>query len=93
VWEECSETEETARWVSSDDVRVMKAKVCKMGGACSMRVNMQGRKLLSGRLRNTANRVWSVHWCYFVNTVPNIVHSIQSAVFHHNMLNCRPFCQ
>jgi hypothetical protein len=26
-----------------------------MGGACSVRVDIQGRKLLSGKLRNTAN--------------------------------------
>jgi hypothetical protein len=50
-----------------------------MGGACSVRVNIQGKNLLSGRLRNTGNRVWSVHWCNFVNIVPNIVHSIKSS--------------
>lgn len=32
MWEECSETKETARWVSSEDVRVMKARHVRWAG-------------------------------------------------------------
>jgi hypothetical protein len=55
-----------------------------MGGAC-VRVNIQGRKLLSGKLRNTANMGMdvigqSIHWRCFVNTVPTdcVFHTISS---------------